>query len=219
MTSILPGTWHTPRNTRITFNEVITTMEDIPMKRPVGRPRKSPEEKAKTKELAAQRKRERELLGNSKFGQENVEPGDNSRYLAHAMAIMRQPPVDLNDPEEVRERRDWYFQHCFDNDMKPTVSGLCNAFKISRQALLLWKNGTFRKDTHQAIILDAYAIMEELWENYMQNGKINPVSGIFLAKNNYGYTDKQEMVLTPNTQQETIDVATIEAKYAELPED
>ena len=37
-----------------------------------------------------------------------------------------------------------------------------------------------------------------LWENYMQNGKINPVSGIFLGKNNFGYQDKQEHVLTPN---------------------
>ena len=34
----------------------------------------------------------------------------------------------------------------------------------------------------------------------MQNGKINPVSGIFLMKNNMGYQDKQEVVLTPNTQ-------------------
>ena len=39
--------------------------------------------------------------------------------------------------------------------------------------------------------------MEILWENYMQNGKINPVSGIFLGKNNFGYVDKQEHVLTP----------------------
>ena len=42
--------------------------------------------------------------------------------------------------------------------------------------------------------------MEILWENYMQNGKINPVSGIFLGKNNFGYQDKTEYVLTPNTQ-------------------
>ena len=36
----------------------------------------------------------------------------------------------------------------------------------------------------------------------MQNGKINPVSGIFLGKNNFGYQDKQEMVITPNTNNE-----------------
>ena len=33
----------------------------------------------------------------------------------------------------------------------------------------------------------------------MQNGKINPVSGIFLGKNNFGYQDKTEYVLTPNS--------------------
>jgi hypothetical protein len=47
-------------------------------------------------------------------------------------------------------------------------------------------------------IKKAYDFLETLWENYMHNGKINPVSGIFLAKNNFGYQDKVEHVLTPN---------------------
>lgn len=188
--------------------------DDIPMKRPVGRPRKHP--KPESTEIATQTKKP---LPPTAFGQDLAEPGDNSRYLAHALTIARMPLVDLNDPVAVKERCDWYFDHCFANDMKPTVSGLCNAFKISRQTLMVWKHGTFRKDTHQAIILEAYALMENLWEDYMQNGKINPVSGIFLGKNNFGYADKQEYVLTPNQQQETIDPATIEAKYAELPEE
>jgi hypothetical protein len=52
----------------------------------------------------------------------------------------------------------------------------------------------------------------------MTNGKINPVSGIFLGKNYFGYQDKQEYVVTPNTvAHETPDV--IEAKYDALPED
>ena len=45
--------------------------------------------------------------------------------------------------------------------------------------------------------------MEILWENYMQNGKINPVSGIFLGKNNFGYQDKTEYVVTPNVQNDS----------------
>lgn len=184
-------------------------------KRPVGRPRKHPKPDS---ELPATTKKSKHISSTT-FGQDMVEPGDNSRYLAHARTIAKMPLIDLNDPEQVRERCDWYFDHCFANDMKPTVSGLCNAFKISRNTLLEWKRGTYRKDTHQAIILEAYALMENLWEDYMQNGKINPVSGIFLGKNNYGYADKQEYVLTPNQQQETIDPKLIEEKYAELPED
>jgi hypothetical protein len=54
----------------------------------------------------------------------------------------------------------------------------------------------------------------------MLNGKVNPVSGIFLAKNMfYGYSDRQELVLTPNQGGiDSVDAATIEAKYAELPD-
>lgn len=189
-------------------------MEDIPMKRPVGRPRKHPKPDSETA-ITKPKKR----LPPTAFGQDQCEPGDNSKYLGHALTIARMPMVDLNDIDAVKERIDWYFEHCFNNDMKPTVSGFCNALKINRQTLLHWRNGTFRADTHQAVILEAYSIMEELWENYMQNGKINPVSGIFLGKNNWAYADKQEYVLTPNHQQETIDPATIAAKYEELPED
>jgi hypothetical protein len=68
--------------------------------------------------------------------------------------------------------------------------------------------------------VEAYDVLEALWEDYMMNGKINPVSGIFLGKNNFGYQDKQEYVLTPNQQQITQeDVKLIESKYEELPED
>ena len=50
------------------------------------------------------------------------------------------------------------------------------------------------------LIKKAYQVLNAQMENYMQNGKINPVAGIFLMKNNMGYVDKQEMVLTPNQQ-------------------
>jgi hypothetical protein len=193
----------------------MATIDDFqPVKRPVGRPRKQP--KPDTAVPATTKKK---TLSPTAFGQDQCEPGDNSKYLGHALTIARMPLVDLNDIDAVEERIDWYFEHCFNNDMKPTVSGFCNALKISRRTLLDWRVGNYRKDTHQAVILEKYAMMEELWENYMQNGKINPVSGIFLGKNNYGYADKQEYVLTPNQQQETIDPKLIEEKYAELPED
>jgi hypothetical protein len=190
-------------------------MDEI-VKRPVGRP---PMRKPEDQNLPTKPKQTRNRPDLAKFGQEYVEPGDNSKYLKHALTIVNQPLVDLNDINAVTERIEWYFDHCFSHDMKPTVTGLCNSLRIARTTLLGWKNGTFRDDSYQAIVLKAYAVMEELWESYMQNGKINPVSGIFLAKNNYGYTDKQEYVLTPNTSGVSdIDPATIEAKYAELPD-
>ena len=151
----------------------------------------------------------------------NFEPGDNSRYLSHAMAVRNLPAIDISDPVQVEERINEYLLLCCDYDMKPTVKGFCNALGgISRNTLWNWRNGTFRKGTHEEIIVRAYDLLEEMWENYMSNGKINPVAGIFLGKVNFGHRDQQELVLTPNTNNvPTIDAATIEAKYAELPED
>lgn len=188
---------------------------DAPVKRGRGRPPLTPEERQRRNELRAQGV----APVNSKFGQEYIQPGDNTKFLAHGMAVMKMPPIDVTDPVQVERRIDEYFQLCAQNDMKPTVKGFCNSLRIHRQRLFEWRHGNYRKETHQAIICQAYDMLEELWENYMQNGKINPVSGIFLGKNNFGYADKQEYVLTPNNkQQETLDVATLEAKYAELPD-
>lgn len=152
----------------------------------------------------------------------NLNPGDNSRYLRHAMTTMSLPPIDISDAAQVEERVMWYFGHCADNDMKPTVKGLCNSLGIHRDTIHTWKTGEARAGTHRDIVLKAYDMLEELWEDYMLNGKINPVSGIFIGKNHFGYADKQEYVVTPNTggiNYEDVDIKAIEAKYEELPEE
>ena len=41
-------------------------------------------------------------------------------------------------------------------------------------------------------------LLEEMWIDYMQNGKVNPASGIFLGKNLFSYKDTQDVILTPN---------------------
>lgn len=48
-------------------------------------------------------------------------------------------------------------------------------------------------------------LMEEIWYDMMQNGKINPASGIFLAKNIFGYKDVADVVVTPNNPLQGLD--------------
>lgn len=185
-------------------------------KRGRGRPPLSDEQK---KQNAIARKNGEMAPGKKNFGEENVLPGDNSKYIRHALATLNLPPIDIAKSEQVSERLDWYFNHCIESDMKPTVNGMCNALGIHRDTLHAWRTGEYRADSHQAIIMRAYRLLEELWEDYMLNGKVNPVSGIFLSKNLfYGYADKQEFVLTPNAGVSDEDVAAIAAKYDELPE-
>ena len=141
----------------------------------------------------------------------NLDAGDNTKYLSVSMQLMNLPDIDLHDPEQVIERLNEYFRIHAENDMKPTVAGMGLALNgMDRRRL--WEIRTGNYGTQKSLeelptltkdsIKKAYKLMENMWENYMQNGKINPVSGIFLGKNNFGYQDKQEMVLTPNTNNE-----------------
>lgn len=134
-------------------------------------------------------------------GNKELQPGDNGRYIRHALASWDLPPIDIADAKQVQERIEWFFTHCAEDDMKPTVTGLCNAIGIDRQTFYNWGVGKYRNSessAHLDLVKKARNILEELWEDYMLNGKINPVSGIFIGKNHFGYTDKQEVVVTPN---------------------
>ena len=135
-----------------------------------------------------------------------TEPGDNAKYLAVGLKLFNMPPVDLKKPEMVEARLNEFFAIHAEADMKPTVSGMAMSLGLDRRRLWEIRSGSMIGG-HTPIDLPtltvdcikrAYNYMEILWENYMQNGKINPVSGIFLGKNNFGYQDKTEYVVTPN---------------------
>lgn len=144
-------------------------------------------------------KKKRDWVANPKenFGEENVKPGENSRYLRYAIASRKLPPIDISDPKQVEQRIDDYFMFCIDNDRKPTIKGVGNWIGAHRDTVNSWMRGEYRASTHSDIIKKAVDILEELWQDYMQNGKINPVSGIFLGKIMFGYKDVQDVVLTP----------------------
>ena len=132
-----------------------------------------------------------------------TEPGDNTKYLALGRELFNLPSIDLKDPQQVQDRLNEFFVIHENYDMKPTVAGMGMALGLDRRRL--WEIKVGATDRNQDLptltrdyIKKAYEYMEILWENYMQNGKINPVSGIFLGKNNFGYQDKTEYVVTPN---------------------
>lgn len=126
----------------------------------------------------------------------STEPGDNTKYLLHSLKIAQLPKIDTNNIEQLEERIGTYFSVCAEDDMKPSVTGLALAIGTDRRRL--WEWSKTESDARSDTIKKAYTILNLMMEEYMQNGKINPVSGIFLMKNNFGYSDKQEFVLTPN---------------------
>lgn len=127
-------------------------------------------------------------------------PGDNSNILKHAIEIAyRWPKIDLNSDEEVEDRIIQYFQYCFDNDIKPGVEGMALAIGVDRKTIWDWEVGRSRSQAGSSrsdLIKKAKQILADYMENLTQNGKINPVTAIFLMKNHFGYRDQQEINVT-----------------------
>lgn len=151
-------------------------------------------------------------------------PGDNAKYTSFAVAIAALPKIDVTNPQQLSKRLNDYFQLCIDHDMKPAVAALALAFGMDRRRLWEINNDVVGRNVAmpqecREIIKTAYNSLEVLWESYSLSGKINPVTAIFLGKNHFGYQDKQEYVVTPNTMSQDTPVDVIEAKYDALPED
>lgn len=142
----------------------------------------------------------------------DLEPGDNTKFLSLNIELFNMESIDMHDEEAVAQRLEEYFALYAKHDMKPTVAGMAMALNgMNRKTLWgithdapIGGRGNYstlpQNVTH--IIKKAYFLLENLWESYATSGKINPVTAIFLAKNNFGYQDKTEYVLTPNTQQD-----------------
>ena len=129
-----------------------------------------------------------------------AEPGDNSKYTRHNLELFMLKPVTLDDAEETAERTATYFEICTRNDMKPSVAGYALALGIDRRRLWEIVSGKVVKPSAVTDTLKrAYEMLNAQMEDYMQNGKINPVAGIFLSKNHFGYQDRQEIEVSAHT--------------------
>lgn len=172
------------------------------------------ETKETKKKAPVKKKKGKPRGGNNWLKPENVAPGleagDNTKFLTVNMELMNMPEIDMTNPMEVQKRLSDYFALYARFDMKPTVAGMAIALN-GHNRQWLWSvthDGAGGGSGYKialppevaVVIKKAYFLLENLWENYMQSGKVNPVAGIFLGKNNYGYQDKTEYVLTPNQQ-------------------
>lgn len=147
----------------------------------------------------------------------DTKPGDNAKFLRHSLEIFQWGEVGLSDPKAVQERSMQYLQKCVEDDIKPSIEEYALSLGLDRFELHKYREGRRGKNEEvRHILKETCNFINAQMAHYMQNGKINPVAGIFLMKNNMGYADKQEMVLTPNNPLgEVQNRDALEAKYAD----
>lgn len=137
-----------------------------------------------------------------------LEDGDNAKFTSMNLHFMNLPKIDLHDEKAVQDRLNEYFDVMIQNDMKPSVSGMAMALGLDRRRLWEIKTGNTQGSGALGglsslpqevtdLVKRAYQLLECLWEDYMLNGKINPMAGVFLGVNNYGYQDVKKVDVTP----------------------
>lgn len=141
--------------------------------------------------------------------------------------ILPTEPLDYNDVEEMERRFQRYLQKCAEWDMKVGNMAAYAAIGINKDDVYEW---TVRRQTNPKrteFIKKVQKVCAMYREGLMEDGKVNPVTGIFWQKNYDGMKDQQEVVLTPNTSPlgEQKDAEALKQKYlentygvAELPE-
>lgn len=139
-----------------------------------------------------------------------LNPGDNTRITNCGLEIFNLPRIDLNDADQVHERIGQFFEIYGRYDLKPSISGLALALNgISRNTLWAMAHGAptggcgYEAAVPREVadeVKKTYSLLESMWISTMDSGKVNPVTGIFLAKNYYGFQDKQEYVVQPKAQ-------------------
>ena len=135
---------------------------------------------------------------------EGLKATDNVNFTLHNLDIVALKPIDarLCSEDQLQRRCFEYLEICLRNDMKPSLAGLALALNISRQTLQNYITGASQiPKENEAVLRKFSTFLNALLEDYIQNGKMNPVSAIFIAKNNFGYKDAQEYIVNNQTQE------------------
>lgn len=128
----------------------------------------------------------------------DVPEGKNAKSVMHTLGIMKMRLVNLDDEQAVYEKCLEYFSFCVEQDRKPSVNGISLSLGLSREKWHSIVNGSDRALKNprvRDVILLFNSSLATLWEEWMNEGEIPLISGIFLGKNHHGYEDKREQTV------------------------
>jgi len=142
--------------------------------------------------------------------------GKNREILKNALEALNHPRVDVKDPKAIQERITEYLKFCMDNNIIPGVGACANWLGVSIETLLSWYSGRTGSPEHQIVAARFYGLMQDVWQQNMNDGNINNITGMFMGKVFFGYRDTQEIVVNQRVQNE-LSVADLIAESKMLP--
>ena len=112
--------------------------------------------------------------------------------------ILPSDPLDCNDVAEMERRFARYLELCAEWGMKVGNMAAYAAIGIDKDTAYEWTSRRTSNPARYGFIKKVQQVCALYREGLMEDGKVNPVTGIFWQKNYDGLKDQQEVVLTPN---------------------
>lgn len=178
--------------------------------------RENPQEEERNEQIAeAVQKNSRRKQENSEAVAARCRPGEVSHLMTQALTISHWPPIDTDDADQVSERIHRYHCFCNEQDMKPSVVGMALALGTDRITLWKWEHGieSNKPQEVRSMIRKGREINEMMMVQLLQNGRMNPATAIFLLKNDHGYKDQQDVVISPNNPYDSVSQEELARRY------
>jgi len=115
---------------------------------------------------------------------------ENGTAIAHSLAGLSAPPVNLMDIEEVERRTMEYIADCQRTGAKVSPPSLALWLGITSADLAEWLT-TFGTEEHRRSAARIYQFLHASFVDNALNGRTSPQLSMFLAKNWFGYRDSQ----------------------------
>ena len=116
----------------------------------------------------------------------DMSPGEMASAISEQLELANWERIDITQSERIGERIEEYFRWCIQKDHKPHVEEMALALGTTRQTLWNWQQQGGQRGE---IISLAKQLLASLHESWGLNGKLNPATFCFIAKNHYGYRD------------------------------
>ena len=130
-------------------------------------------------------------------------PAELSKYSNYAMNVFSISAPDLHDDKQVEAAIIKYFKYCDMHGIRPGNMGLYAVLGMSKQEvsnLLSGRDKNKASSATCAIIKKAKFAMAAFREGLAMDGKINPVTYIFMGKNYDGLEDNARLEVTTDRQ-------------------
>lgn len=140
----------------------------------------------------------------------------NIRHIDHAAGLAMMPPLEVWDAESIGRRTMEYLAKCKEDGVRVNLSAYALALGTTPDGLNELINDKRKTDEVRAALLKGISMVESIMIEMMMEQRINPVTGIFLLKNHFGYKDQSEISFKGHIE---TDKKTLQAKYRAVVDD